>query len=149
MTLSKILERMQPTDYIKIGTEGGTNFIYAGDVGSLAAETETMTGKLRRNTKYKYEKAKLNYAASYSRWRNANQKDGRSIAEWNSAQTNLARAREAYENFKPLPEREVLDAFYAHPIIDDVEHVLVVNVTRTEDGRLQKIDKDGKGVVMY
>lgn len=149
MILSTILERMKPTDYIKIGTESGTNFIYAGDIETLLTETEAMTGRLRRNTKYKYEKAKINYAESYARWQNANQKNGRSISDWSAAQTNLARAKEAYENFKPLSEREVLDAFYAHPIIDDVEHVLVVYVTGTEDGRLQKIDKDGKGVVMH
>ena len=38
MKLNKILSRMKPTDYVKIGTEYGSSFILAGTVEAVSAE---------------------------------------------------------------------------------------------------------------
>ena len=38
MILREILSRMQPNDFVKIGTEFGSNFIFAGTVEAVSAE---------------------------------------------------------------------------------------------------------------
>ena len=51
-------------------------------------------------------------------------------------------------DYTALGDREVLEKFRAHKIIDDVPDVMVLNIEGIENGTLSKINTDGKGVVM-
>ena len=57
-------------------------------------------------------------------------------------------SKEAYDEFKPFRDREVVDDFIAAKIIDDVGPVRVLYVKGVEAGKYQKIGNDGKGMTM-
>lgn len=148
MKLKTVLSKLEPTDYVKIGTEAGTNFFYAGTVEGITSQIDDMTGRMRRKTKYHYEKAKIMLNDADKRWTERDQSNSRIQGLHQAAYTRFRMAKEAWDNFKPPADREVLDKFYANPIIDDVENVLVINITGSEYGTMTKIDKYGNGVVM-
>ena len=148
MKLKTMLNEMEPTAYIKIGTQAGTNFFYAGTVEGIKSQMDSMTGRMRRKTRYNFEKAKLFLADADERWEKRNQNDPRIQGYHKAAHTKYKMAKEAWEQFKPPADREVLDYFIAEPIIDDVDGVTVAIIAGSEYGSLTKIDENGNGVVM-
>ena len=149
MKLKTMMNRMKPTDYIKIGTEYGSGFILAGTVEAVSAEMNDSEsrakfyrqacGRLKQYEKV-YVKAKRKYEMS--------DKTAQDLGDLRGIATTYDRIKTCVDDYTELADREVLDGFKAHPIVDDVADVTVLNIEGIENGTLAKIDKDGRGVVM-
>lgn len=146
MKLNQILSRMRQNDYIKVGTEFGSNFIVAGTVEAVSADIKQITPKLQKQCDHKmiqYKKAVREAVAKYGSSESEIEK-----GYLQAAQTRYARLEDTVRNFQPLDERKVIDSFYADRIMDGVYPVLVVMVEGVEDGRYTMVDASGKGVKM-
>lgn len=149
MKLKKMLSRMRPTDYVKIGTEYGSGFILAGTVDAVSAEMKKpeLRDKLYRQVYGRYKKYEKIYANARKKYEQSD-KTAQDMGDLRSIATTYDRIKTCVDDYTELADREVLDGFKAHPIIDDVPDVTVLNIEGIENGTLAKIDKDGKGVVM-
>ena len=148
MKLKTVLQTMEPSDYIKIGTQTGSNFFYAGTVREISEQMDSMTGRMRRKTKFHYARSKESLDGARERWEKCDQSNPKNQGAWQAMNTRYKESENALRNFVPLAEREVLEHFAAEPIIDDVPDVMVAIITGSEYGTLTKIDKNGNGVVM-
>ena len=149
MKLNKILSRMKPTDYVKIGTEYGSSFILAGTVEAVSAEMNDpdVCAKLYRQVQgrlIKYEKIYANACKKYEQ----SDKTAQDLGDLRGVKTIYDRIKSCVNDYTALGDREVLEKFRAHKIIDDVPDVMVLNIEGIENGTLSKINTDGKGVVM-
>lgn len=149
MKLEKILSRMKPTEYVKIGTKYGSNFILAGTVETVSAEMNDpdTRAKLYRQVQgrlRKYEKIYANAREKYEQ----SEKTAQDLGDLRHIKTMYDQIKACVDDYTVLGDREVFEKFKAHPIIDDVPDVMVLNIEGIENGTLSKINADGKGVVM-
>ena len=149
MKLKRILSRMMPTDYVKIGTEYGSGFILAGTVDAVSAEMKKpeLRDKLYRQVYGRYKKYEKIYANARKKYEESD-KTAQDLGDLQSIATTYDRIKTCVDDYTALGDREVLEKFKAHPIIDDVPDVMVLNIEGIENGTLSKINEDGKGVVM-
>lgn len=149
MKLKIILSRMKPTDYVKIGTEYGSGFILAGTVDAVSAEMKKpeLRDKLYRQVYGRYKKYEKIYANARKKYEQSD-KTAQDLGDFRGIRTTYDRMKTSVDDYTALGDREVLEGFKAHRIIDDVSDVTVLNIEGIENGTLSKIDKDGKGAVM-
>ena len=146
MKLKNLLNRMRPSDYIKVGTEFGSNFILAGTVEAVSAESEKITPKLRKQCDKKSVQFRKTLNEAIEKYSGSESEAEKGYLQ--AAYTRYERLEATIRNFQPIGDRTIIDSFYAHPIIDDVDHVFVVMVESVEDRTFTKITAEGKGVKM-
>lgn len=149
MKLKKILSKMKPSDYVKIGTEYGSGFILAGTVDTVSAEMNDpdTRAKFYRQVQRRLRKYEKIYANACKKYEQSD-KTLQDLGDLRGIKTTYDRIKACVDDYTALEDREVLEKFKAHPIIDDVPDVMVLNIEGIENGTLSKIDEDGKGVVM-
>ena len=149
MKLKTMMNKMKPSDYVKIGTEYGSSFILAGTVEAVSAEMNDpdTRAKLYRQVCGRCKKYEKIYANARKKYEESD-KTAQDLGDLRSIATTYDRIKTCVDDYTALGDHEVLDGFKAHPIIDDVPDVTVLNIEGIENGTLAKIDKDGKGVVM-
>lgn len=152
MTLGKWFEGLDRSAYVKIATKDGTRFILAGTFEDVLNDIP------RRDEAYK-DKAHKAMEVAKEKYLNAVSKDLGSIYNPKKRKTYESHVRGlgtaflktivAYEKFKPLIERRVVDDFIAASCMDDVDNpVYVVYIEGNEVGMYEKINADGKADVM-
>lgn len=152
MTLKKWFEGLDENAYVRVATKDGTRFVLAGTCKDVLDEMPNFDGTYKKKAFAAMESAKEKYLSAVSidtgsiynpKKRKTHEGHVKGLG------TQFLKAIVAYEKFKPLSERRVVDDFVAGKCIDDVDApVYVVYVEGNEAGAYEKINADGKGDVM-
>lgn len=152
MKLKTWFDGLDKNAYVKIATKDGTRFILAGRCDCVLEEMPKRDEVYKEKARIDMEKAKEKYidAASRNVGSIYNPKKKKTYeSHVRGLGTAFLKTIVAYEKFKPLEERRVVDDFVAASIMDDVDApVYVVYIEGTEVGMYEKINSDGKGDVM-
>lgn len=133
--LIDLLNKMEPGRLVKIGTVGGSGWIYAGRADGYWNEAETIHKTIRENNRKLREAAKhhLEYVISEGIKERPGVQKSDAIVEWAERLTKATRrcalAEKTIEDFKRLEEREITEVWDA-----DGEDAINVLVTGTESG---------------
>lgn len=133
--LIDVLNRVEPGQLIKIGTVGGSGWIYAGRAEGYWEESQTIHKTIRENNKKRREAARhhLEVVISEGIKDRPDKQVSELIVEWaerlNIATRRCALAEKTIEDFKRLEERETREVWDA-----DGEDAINVLVTGTESG---------------
>lgn len=133
--LIDLLNKMEPGRLVKIGTVGGSGWIYAGRADGYWNEAETIHKTIRENNRKRREAAKhhLEYVISEGIKERPGVQKSDAIVEWAERLTKATRryalVEKTIEDFKRLEEREITEVWDA-----DGEDAINVLVTGTESG---------------
>ena len=133
--LIDLLNKMEPGRLVKIGTVGGSGWIYAGRAEGYWDEAQTIHKTIRENNKKRREAAQHHLEVVISEGFKARPGVQKSdaIVEWAERLTKATRryalAEKTIEDFKRLEERETREVWDA-----DGEDAINVLVTGTESG---------------
>lgn len=148
MTLNEILDSMDDDDYVRVAAKGGAHFVFAGTVADVRAAEPHETERSLHATKKRYTKDKADYEKVKNEYDKVKERLSQLETLLVRQKGKLRVSEEAYKEFKPFGDREVVDDFTAAKVIDDVGPVRVLYVKGVENGRYQKIANNGKGTAM-
>lgn len=129
MTLSELMSGLDDEQKVKIGTEGGSGFFFAGTVKQYRQRQYGFNKELKRRLEKAADDAEKRIARA-ERQKGILPEADLLIA---SGKASLEVAKFRMETFKPLCDREVLETLTASDIADE-ETPLIVNIEGSEDG---------------
>lgn len=129
MTLSELMTGLDDEQKVKIGTEGGSGFFFAGTVKQYRQRQYAFNKELKRRLEKAVDDAEKRIA------RAERQKGILPEAELliASAKASLELSKWKLQAFKPLCDREVLETLTASDVADE-EEPLIMNIEGSEDG---------------